>query len=84
MWRCYLLLCSAVVIRMVGGLVTVTEIGIAWSYPVVAWMSWLVPLAIYETIQIARQSLDHRSTHGEAGTSIAALSLPATEMSARR
>ena len=48
MWRCFLLLCSAVIIRLVGGLATVTGIGVDWSYPLAAWLSWLVPLAIYE------------------------------------
>jgi len=48
MWRCFLLLCSAVVIRLIGGLATVTDVGAAWSYPLAAWASWLAPLAAFE------------------------------------
>lgn len=48
MWRCYLLLCSAVVLRIMGGIVTVMELDTAWSYPIAAWASWLLPLAVFE------------------------------------
>lgn len=49
MWRTYLLLCSAVVIRMIGGLATVLQIDAEWVYPVSVWVSWLGPLAVFET-----------------------------------
>ncbi len=48
MWRCYLLLCSAVVLRIMGGLVTVMELNTEWSYPFAAWASWLLPLMVFE------------------------------------
>jgi len=48
MWRSYLLLCSAVVLRLVGGLVTVVGIHAAWFDPVASWASWSVPLALFE------------------------------------
>lgn len=48
MWRTFLLLCSAVVLRLIGGLASVTGIGGEWSYPVAAWAIWLLPLAAYE------------------------------------
>jgi len=48
MWRCFLLLCSAVVLRMIGGLATVADSEAGWIYPAAAWASWLVPLVIYE------------------------------------
>jgi hypothetical protein len=48
MWRAYLLLCSAVVIRLIGGLATVTGATAPWVDPLGAWMSWLVPLAAFE------------------------------------
>jgi hypothetical protein len=48
MWRTYLLLCSAVIIRLIGGLATVLESDALWVYPLSAWGSWLVPLAISE------------------------------------
>jgi hypothetical protein len=50
MGRAYLLLCSAVVIRMIGGLATVTGASAAWIDPLAAWASWLGPLAAYELI----------------------------------
>lgn len=48
MWRCFLLLCSAVVLRMFGGLATVTGTTAAWVDPLATWMSWLMPLAAFE------------------------------------
>lgn len=48
MWRTYLLLCSAVVIRMIGGLATVAGLDALWLYPLSAWASWLGPLLVYE------------------------------------
>jgi hypothetical protein len=48
MWRCYLLLCSAVVLRLIGGLATVTGVAAAWVDPLATWMSWLVPLTAFE------------------------------------
>ena len=48
MWRCYLLLCSAVVLRLLGGLATVTGVTAIWFDPVAVWASWLLPLAAFE------------------------------------
>ena len=48
MWRMYLLLCSAVVIRIVGGLATIAQFDALWLYPLSAWLSWLVPLLVFE------------------------------------
>ncbi len=42
MWRGYLLLCSAVVLRLFGGLATVTGVTAPWFDPVANWVSWLV------------------------------------------
>jgi uncharacterized membrane protein len=49
MSRCYLLLCSTVVLRLMAGLATVTGLEATWIDPVVAWASWLVPLAAFES-----------------------------------
>lgn len=54
MWRTYLLLCSAVVIRMIGGLATVAGFDALWLYPVSAWASWLVLLLFFESVQLLR------------------------------
>ncbi|MDZ4779776.1 MAG: DUF2306 domain-containing protein [Planctomycetia bacterium] len=48
MMRTFILLCSAVVIRLIGGLATVAEIDAMWIYPASAWASWVVPLLVYE------------------------------------
>ncbi len=48
MWRTYILLCSAVVIRAIGGLATVFQVDALWLYPLTCWSSWIVPLLVYE------------------------------------
>ncbi len=48
MWRCYLLLASAVVLRLIGGLATVAEWNAPWFDPMAAWASWITPLAVFE------------------------------------
>ena len=48
MWRCFLLLCSAVVLRLLGGLGTVMGVQSVWFDPIASWSSWLVPLTAYE------------------------------------
>ena len=48
MLRCFVLLCSAVVLRMMGGLATIAGWSGEWSYPFSAWACWIIPLAILE------------------------------------
>ena len=48
MMRLYVLLCSAVVIRVIGGMTTVLQYSEQWVYMMSAWLSWLAPLAILE------------------------------------
>jgi hypothetical protein len=48
MWRTFILLCSAVVIRLIGGLATVAHFDAPWLYSLSTWVSWLVPLAVFE------------------------------------
>lgn len=50
MTRCYILLCSAVVLRLTVGLFIVTKIDGDWISPMTAWTSWLVPLLVYELL----------------------------------
>jgi hypothetical protein len=49
MVRCYLLLCSAVVLRAIGGLSLVTDVDGDWRYAATAWGSWVVPLGVLES-----------------------------------
>ena len=60
MWRCYLLLCSAVVLRLIVGLATVTGVAATWVDPLTAWASWLLPLGAFELSGVGR-SLIRRS-----------------------
>jgi purine-cytosine permease-like protein len=45
MARLFVLLCSAVVLRLVAGMATLLGLDADWLYPASAWASWLVPLA---------------------------------------
>ena len=51
MWRCYLLLCSAVVLRLMGGIAHLARLDTNWTYPMAAWLSWLGPLLTFETLE---------------------------------
>lgn len=48
MWRCFLLLCSAVVLRIVGGAGAVFEVQAAWYDPLASWACWVVPVGVFE------------------------------------
>jgi hypothetical protein len=57
MWRSFILLCSAVVLRMIGGLATVAHFDAVWLYPLATWVSWLVPLLVFESVSFFRRSI---------------------------
>lgn len=48
MWRSYLLLSSAVVLRLFGGFGASLGVMPAWYDPVTAWASWILPVAVFE------------------------------------
>lgn len=48
MLRLYSLLCSAVVIRVIGGVASASGTREDWIYMTAAWLSWLIPLAAVE------------------------------------
>jgi hypothetical protein len=48
MTRCFVLLCSAVVLRVFAGFATVVGVQSLWFDPVMSWASWIVPLLAYE------------------------------------
>jgi hypothetical protein len=54
MGRTYMLLISAVVIRIIGGAATVAGYNALWLYPFSTWASWLLPLAAFEAAVWAR------------------------------
>jgi uncharacterized membrane protein YozB (DUF420 family) len=82
MLRCFLLLCSAVIVRIIGGLATVAAAGDSWIYPLAAWASWLVPLAAFEFTDAIRRHSRQADIRGErrSAASPAALSLRAMEV----
>jgi uncharacterized membrane protein len=52
MLRCYLLICSAVALRLISGAAGLAGVPNAEAaYIVAAWSSWLLPLAAYEIIE---------------------------------
>ncbi len=53
MLRCFVLLCSAVVLRLIGGLAKFFAVEAEWVYPIAAWTSWLVPLVAFEWRNVA-------------------------------
>ncbi|GAA5505731.1 DUF2306 domain-containing protein [Novipirellula caenicola] len=50
MWRSYLLICSAVLLRILAVLATDLQLTASTAYPIAAWASWLPSLAIFELI----------------------------------
>jgi hypothetical protein len=62
MMRTFLLLCSAVVIRVIGGLATVANYDAPWLYPASIWASWLAPLLIFESIRLLNAPIDRQSS----------------------
>ncbi len=55
MWRCFLLLCSAVVLRALVGWATVTGFYAAWFDPAASWASWILPLTVYELSHLRKR-----------------------------
>ncbi len=51
MWRSYLLLCSAVVIRLVGGAAEASGAQLAWIDYFTPWLSWMTPLIVFEFVE---------------------------------
>jgi hypothetical protein len=70
MWRTYMLLLSAVVIRMIGGLATVAGLDATWLYPFSTWASWLVPLVVFESAQLIELPRPLRTTSPSGRTDV--------------
>jgi uncharacterized membrane protein YozB (DUF420 family) len=86
MMRCFLLLCSAVIVRIIGGLATVTAAENSWIYPLTAWASWLGPLVAFELNEAIRRRFRRADIRSERQSAPlpAELSLPAMEVLATR
>jgi uncharacterized membrane protein YozB (DUF420 family) len=81
MLRCFFLLCSAVVLRVIGGLATVTGIGSEWSYPAAAWLSWLVPLALFELTEGFKRRRSRANKFSTSASDLPLYSSPLTTSS---
>jgi len=62
MWRTFLLLSSAVVLRVIVGLASVLGAADTWVDPLAIWMSWLVPLAVFEWIDLGERRTGRSAT----------------------
>jgi uncharacterized membrane protein len=62
MQRTFILLCSAVVIRVIGGLATVAGWDALWLYPFSTWASWLAPLLLFEASRWVHQPVVRAAT----------------------
>jgi len=60
MERCFALLCSAVVLRIIAGAATIANFSADWIYPFSAWFSWLAPLIILETFNHLKRRRIHK------------------------
>ena len=57
--RCFIFLCSPILLRLISSAAFVTSTESDLSYQLSAWLSWLVPLAFYEVARhIPKQKLD--------------------------
>lgn len=62
MERCFLLLSSAVVLRLIAGVATLAAADADWLYPASAWASWLGPIAVHEAVRRRESTTGHPAT----------------------
>jgi Predicted membrane protein (DUF2306) len=55
MTRCFVMLCSAIVLRFMSGGATVLIPNVMWTYPFAAWGAWLVPWISLEGFEYWRR-----------------------------
>ena len=84
MLRTFVLLCSAVTLRLTAGLATVLEVQGEWFDPIAAWACWIVPLAIYETTTRVKHPVRSVMCRQGLVPSSASLSPASAEIIARR
>ncbi|MBC8355116.1 MAG: DUF2306 domain-containing protein [Planctomycetes bacterium] len=63
--RCFLLLASPLLLRLVAGAVIVMQLESDWFYRLNAWLSWIIPLVLYETWSRNRASNRIEQYNGE-------------------
>lgn len=69
MMRNFVLLCSAITLRLLGGLATVLDVQSSRFDLVASWASWVVPLALLECVLVFRNGREvcHRRKLGSGG-----------------
>lgn len=67
MLRCYLLLCSTIVLRLIAGLATVAGANALWIDTFAAWGSWILPLAAYEACRLVNRRFKIAIVPSDAG-----------------
>ncbi len=55
MARCFSLLCSAIVLRVFGGLTIMLRTDPEYSYVLASWASWILPLLVCETMLLTER-----------------------------
>lgn len=62
MLRCYVLICSAISLRLISGAAGLVGVPSAeGAYVVAAWCSWVLPLAVFEVAEAQVRSRESRS-----------------------
>lgn len=61
--RCFIFLCSPLILRLMSGASIVSDIEGEWTYQAAAWLSWFGPLLIYELYLVTRQENWNRTTN---------------------
>lgn len=56
--RCFWLLCSPLLLRLISGAAIIMDAETAWLYPANAWLSWLILLGSYEAYRRGHRLLD--------------------------
>lgn len=54
--RCFVLLISPLILRLMSGTAIVLNIESLWTYRLIAWLSWLVPLIAFELFKPSTMS----------------------------
>nr|WP_286178014.1 DUF2306 domain-containing protein [Rhodopirellula sp. JC639] len=74
--RCYLLLWSPLLLRVAAGLVIVSNLESEWTYRLNAWLSWLVPLAVYELAWVSSSAKNRAGKRDIATAGVPAFVAP--------
>lgn len=61
MFRSYLLICSAVLLRILAMVASDLQLTSATAYPIAAWASWLPSLVVFEVITQLRERMTRRN-----------------------